>query len=52
MLLNKLKQLKQILQIRKTKAEIEIGNTIEYNTSSYQVKKTIVKIREVRLEGL
>ena len=35
--------LKQILHSRKTKAEIETGNTIEYDIKSYQVKKTIVK---------
>ena len=35
--------LKQILHSQKTKAEIETGNTIEYDVTSYQVKKTIVK---------
>ena len=35
--------LKQILHSRKTKAEIDTGNTIEYDVTSYQVKKTIVK---------
>ena len=34
--------LKQILHSRKTKAEIDTGNTIEYDVKSYQVKKTIV----------
>ena len=28
---------------RKTKAEIDTGNTIEYDVTSCQVKKTIVK---------
>ena len=36
-------QLKQILHSRNTKAEIDTGNTIEYDVTSYQVKKTIVK---------
>ena len=35
--------LNQILHSRKTKAEIDTGNTIEYDVTSYQVKKTIVK---------
>ena len=35
--------LKQILHSQKTKAEIDTGNTIEYDATSYQVKKTIVK---------
>ena len=35
--------LKQILHSRKTKAEIDTGNTIECDVISYQVKKTIVK---------
>ena len=30
--------LKQILHSRKTKAEIDTGNTIEYDVTSYQVK--------------
>ena len=44
--------LKQIIQSRNTKAEIGIGNNIEYGVSSYQAKKTIVKSTEVRLKGL
>ena len=35
--------LKQILHSQKTKAEIETGNTIDNDVTSYQVKKTIVK---------
>ena len=35
--------LKQILNSRKTKAEIDTGNTLEYDVTTYQVKKTIVK---------
>ena len=30
--------LKQVLHIRKTKAEIVTGNTIEYDVTSYQFK--------------
>ena len=36
-------QLKQILQSRKTKAEIDIANTLEYDVRPYQVKKTIIE---------
>ena len=32
-----------MLQSRKTKEEIEIGNTKEYDVRSYRVKKTIVR---------
>ena len=35
--------LKQRLHSRKTKSEIETGNTIEYDVTSYQVKNIIVK---------
>ena len=35
-----------------TKAKIDIGNTIEYDVRSYQVKKTIVRITQVRLKEL
>ena len=35
--------LDEILHSRKTKAEIDTGNTIEYAFTSYQVKQTIVK---------
>ena len=35
--------LKQILHSRRTKAEIDKGNTIEYDVTSYPVKKIIVK---------
>ena len=31
------------LQSQKKKAEIETGNTIEYDVKSYQIKKTIIK---------
>ena len=36
----------QILQSQKTKAEIDTGNTIEYDVTSYQVKNTIVKVQQ------
>ena len=39
--------LKQILQVRKNRAEIDIVNTIEYGVKSYQVKTTIVKCTKV-----
>ena len=35
--------LKQKLHSRKTKAEIDAGNNIEYDVTSYQVKWTILK---------
>ena len=35
--------LNQILHSRKTKADIDTGNTIEYDFTSYEVKETIVK---------
>ena len=35
--------LKQILHSRKTKAEIDTGNTIEHDITSYQFKMTKVK---------
>ena len=35
--------LKQILHSQKTEAEIDTGNTIEYDVTTYQGKKTIVK---------
>ena len=44
---NKLKDLKQMLQGLNTKANIEIGNTIEYDVRSYQFNKTIVKSTEL-----
>ena len=45
-------QLKQILQGHKTQAKIDIGNTVEYDVNSYQVKMTVVKCTKVRLELL
>ena len=39
-----------MLHNRKTKAEIETGNTIEYAVTSYQSKKTMVKSTEVQLK--
>ena len=44
--------LKQILHNQKTKAEIDTGNTIEYDVTSYQVKQTIVKKTELQLQEL
>ena len=35
--------LKQVLHCRYSKAEIDTGNTKEYDVTSYQVKKTIVR---------
>ena len=35
--------LKQIIHSRKTKTEIDTGNTIDYDVTSYQVKKTTAK---------
>ena len=35
--------LKQILHSQNTRVEIDTGNTIEYDVTSYQVKYTIVK---------
>ena len=36
----------------KTRAEIYIGNTIDYDVKSYQVKTTIVKFKRVQIKGL
>ena len=44
--------LKQILQSQKAKSEIDLGNNIEYDVRSYQVKKNKVKSTEVQLKGL
>ena len=38
----------KILHSQKTKAEIETGNTIEYDVKSYQVKNTIVKMTNTK----
>ena len=35
-----------------TQSYIDIGNNIEYDVKSYQVKKTIVKCTKVRMKGL
>ena len=43
--------LEQILHSWKTKAEIDTGNTIEYDVTSYQVKKTIVKEQKYNLKN-
>ena len=40
------------IQGRKTRAEIDIGNTIEYDVKSYQVKMTIIRCKNVRQKGL
>ena len=42
----------KILQGWKTLAEIDMGNTIEYDVKSYQVKTTVVKCTRVQLKGL
>ena len=41
-----------MLKVSKTQEESYIGNTIEYDTKAYQVRKTIVKRTSVRLKGL
>ena len=41
-----------MIKVSNTQAEIYIGNTIEYDVKSYQVKTTIVKCTNVRLKGL
>ena len=43
---------KKILQVQKTQSEIDMGNTIEYDMKSYQVKTTIIKCKKVRQKGL
>ena len=43
--------LKQILHSWKTKAEIDTGNTIDYDIISYQVKNTVVKEQKYRFGG-
>ena len=40
--------LKQILHIRRTKAEIEKVITVEYDVTTYQVKNTIVKTNNTK----
>ena len=44
--------LEQVRPGWKTQSEIDIGNTIEYDLKSYQVKTTIVNFTNVQLEGL
>ena len=44
--------LKQVLQGWKTRAEIDIGNTIEYDVKSYQVKVIILNCAYVQLKVL
>ena len=41
-----------MLKVWKTRSEVYIGNTIEYDVKSYQVKKTIVKYAEVCMKSL
>ena len=41
-----------MLKVSKTRAEIYIGNTIEYDVESYQVKMTIVKCTKLQIKGL
>ena len=41
-----------MLKAGKTRQEIYIGNTIEYDVKSYQVKVTIVKHTKMRVKGL
>ena len=41
-----------MLKVWNTRAEIYIGNTIEYDVKSCQAKMNIVKFTKVRLKGL
>ena len=41
---------KQILPGWKTPAEIDVGNTIEYDMKAYQAKTTILKYEKVKLK--
>ena len=41
-----------MLQSRKTMADIESGNTIEYEIKAYQVKQIIMISTQVRLKEL
>ena len=42
----------KILTVWKTRAEIDIGNTIENDVKSYQVKTTIVKFTKVLIKAV
>ena len=39
-----------MLKVSKTRTEIYIGNTIEYDVKSYQVKTAIVRYTKVRIK--
>ena len=41
-----------MIKMSNTQSEIYIGNNIEYDMNSYQVKKAIVKFTKVRIKGL
>ena len=41
-----------MLKAWKTRAEIYLGNTVDYDVKSYQLKMTIVKRANVKLKGL
>ena len=43
---------KKVLKARQTWAEMYIGNNIEYDVKSSQVKVTILKRTKIRLRGL
>ena len=40
-----------MLKVWNTRAEIGIGNTIEYGVKAYQVKTAILKCTKVRIKG-
>ena len=42
--------LKQILHSQKTKTKIDTGNTMEYEVTSYRVKKDILKEQKYNLK--
>ena len=50
--MTKIIHLRQIIQGWKTRAEIDIGNTIEYDVKSYQIKTTTVKCTKERQKVL
>ena len=41
-----------MLKAWKTQPEMDIGNTIEYDVKSHQVKTTIVKCTKVHIKGV
>ena len=41
-----------MLKVWKTRAEFDIGKTIEYDVKSHQFRTTIAKCTKVKLKGL